>query len=192
MNLSARTLVSTSFLALFLVAAPARAAMLQGATTHGRGDGSVGAYGSLFVAPTTGALAIGQVTYGFLDRLQGEARVGALAVGGTTDVFLGLYAKYHLLSTKVIQLGLWGGLTRLSVFAFDFALPISHAFSNTSLELYAAPYVSIPFTGGAGAGVAIIPGMNIGIARSLKLYAEAAIGLTAYPTSINAGVRYFF
>lgn len=168
----------------------AQAQLLQGAVTHSKGDGSVGGYASLYFYPGVSFVGMGQVTYGFLDRLQGELRLGGGSFGGLIDFYLGAYAKFYILHTKIVSLGVWGGLTRLSFFAFDVALPLSHSFG--SWELYLSPLLRIPFVAGAPVGLSINPGGNFTVAKGLKVYLEAQLAAVSMPWGFTGGVRYYF
>ncbi len=172
-------------LAAGLALAPvgARADLWQGAPVQRPKQITIGAFGQLYFSPSD-FQAFFNGMYGFTNRLQGELRMGV----GTQSFYFGAFGKYHLVSTDLLSMSVWGGLHSQSVGFLDGSLILSHGFKTW--ELYFAPLLSLNLNSGT-LGSALVPGVSVFVEKNLKFYAEGVLKLGNYYNAMSAGFRFF-
>lgn len=164
--------------------APAKAELWQGANTQRPKQFSLGAAGQFYFNPTSEFQGFGTAIYGFNPKVQGELRMGL----GTLPFYFGAFAKYHFFSSDFIQMAIWGGMHSQSTAFLDAAYIVSHSFK--SVEIYFAPVFVFGFSGG-NLGIGLVPGFDIYVGRSMKLYVEGIINATKYYDAMSVGIRAF-
>lgn len=163
----------------------ASAEFWQGAAPLKSGEGAVGGFGQIYFQPSD-AMAFGQFSYGITDSFQGEARLGV----GSLDTYFGFFGKYGMIRRKSLDISLWFGFHHLSVSYADLGLILGHTFKV--VQFYIGPAFQVPLQNGMPIEFSLIPGINFGIAKQLRLFTEFNLNLSHSDSSVSLGIKYYF
>jgi hypothetical protein len=176
--------LSFALLVALFTTSSAQAQIWQSAKVVKQSSASIGGFGQLYFDPSE-FMAYGQLAYGIGNGMQLEGRLGT----GSLDFYAGMFVKALVVSNSVASIALWSGIHSQGNAFWDFAPIFSHDFGT--LELYFAPFISLSL-GDRSSGVTMNPGMNLALRPNLTFYTELALKVSNIPSSLTAGVRYFF
>ncbi len=173
-------------LAVGLAPEISQAQLFHGARPVGHKTFAFGGFGSFVFAPAAEFMAVGTAEFGIGSRFQLEARLGV----GTLPIYGAFFMQYQFLASNIVDVGLWGGYHYQGAHHLSLAIPVSHTFRR--VEVYGAPLLQAAFSDlGSRYGIGFIAGMDVILAKQLRLFLEFTLGISPILNSGSLGAKFY-